>query len=158
MKITYFNEFDPQNDYAETTIILDGKEVELDLNCEEVIGSTDWIPEYEKYVVQLERIKKDILEYINNDFIEEGLTKEWITFHLEEIDEEYIDALLKNAEQFLTKEEQALSLLKLRRIGLYPEYEGYAIWDFVLDDEVSDEILTLQTDINGNILNIAWES
>ncbi len=82
MKITYFNEFDPQNDYAETTIILDGKEVELDLNCEEVIGSTDWIPEYEKYVVQLERIKKDILQYINNDFIEEGLTKEWITFHL----------------------------------------------------------------------------
>lgn len=158
MKITYFNEFDPQNDYAETTIILDGKEVELDLNCEEVIGSTDWIPEYEKYVVQLERIKKDILEYINNDFIEEGLTKEWITFHLEEIDEEYIDALLKNAEQFLNKEEQVLSLLRLRRIGLYPEYEGYAIWDFVLDDEVSDEILTLQTDINGNILNIAWES
>lgn len=158
MKITYFNEFDPQNDYAETTIILDGKEVELDLNCEEVIGSTDWIPEYEKYVVQLERIKKDILQYINNDFIEEVLTKEWITFHLEEIDEEYIDALLKNAEQFLNKEEQALSLLRLRRIGLYPEYEGYAIWDFVLDDEVSDEILTLQTDINGNILNIAWES
>ena len=158
MKITYFNEFDPQNDYAETTIILDGKEVELDLNCEEVIGSTDWIPEYEKYVVQLERIKKDILQYINNNFIEEGLTKEWITFHLEEIDEEYIDALLKNAEQFLNKEEQVLSLLRLRRIGLYPEYEGYAIWDFVLDDEVSDEILTLQTDINGNILNIAWES
>ena len=158
MKITYFNEFDPQNDYAETTIILDGKEVELDLNCEEVIGSTDWIPEYEKYVVQLERIKKNILQYINNDFIEEGLTKEWITFHLEEIDEEYIDALLKNAEQFLNKEEQVLSLLRLRRIGLYPEYEGYAIWDFVLDDEVSDEILTLQTDINGNILNIAWES
>lgn len=158
MKITYFNEFDPQNDYAETTIILDGKEVELDLNCEEVIGSTDWIDEYEKYIVQLERIKKDILQYINNDFIEEGLTKEWITFHLEEIDEEYIDTLLKNAEQFLTKEEQALSLLKLRRIGLYPKYEGYAIWDFVLDDEVSDEILTLQTDINGNILNIAWES
>lgn len=158
MKITYFNEFDPQNDYAETTIILDGKEVELDLNCEEVIGSTDWIPEYEKYVVQLERIKKDILQYINNDFIEEGLTKEWITFHLEEIDEEYIDALLKNAEQFLNKEEQVLSLLRLRRIGLYPEYEGYAIWDFVLDDEVSDEILTLQTDINGNILNIAWKS
>ncbi|WP_294664778.1 DUF2004 domain-containing protein [uncultured Fusobacterium sp.] len=158
MKITYFNEFDPQNDYAETTIILDGKEVELDLNCEEVIGSTDWIPEYEKYVVQLERIKKDILQYINNDFIEEGLTKEWITFHLEEIDEEYIDALLKNAKQFLNKEEQVLSLLRLRRIGLYPEYEGYAIWDFVLDDEVSDEILTLQTDTNGNILNIAWES
>jgi len=158
MKITYFNEFDPQNDYAETTIILDGKEVELDLNCEEVIGSTDWIDEYEKYIVQLERIKKDILQYINNDFIEEGLTKEWIIFHLEEIDEEYIDALLKNAEQFLNKEEQVLSLLKLRRIGLYPEYEGYAIWDFVLDDEVSDEILTLQTDVNGNILNIAWES
>lgn len=158
MKITYFNEFDPQNDYAETTIILDGKEVELDLNCEEVIGSTDWIDEYEKYIVQLERIKKDILQYINNDFIEEGLTKEWIIFHLEEIDEEYINALLKNAEQFLNKEEQVLSLLKLRRIGLYPEYEGYAIWDFVLDDEVSDEILTLQTDVNGNILNIAWES
>lgn len=158
MKITYFNEFDPQNDYAETTIILDGKEVELDLNCEEVIGSTDWIDEYEKYIVQLERIKKDILQYINNDFIEEGLTKEWIIFHLEEIDEEYIDALLKNAEQFLNKEEQVLSLLKLRRIRLYPEYEGYAIWDFVLDDEVSDEILTLQTDVNGNILNIAWES
>ena len=69
-----------------------------------------------------------------------------------------IREIYKNSEQFLNKEEQVLSLLRLRRIGLYPEYEGYAIWDFVLDDEVSDEILTLQTDINGNILNIAWES
>lgn len=158
MKITYFNDADPNADYMETTITLDNKEIELDLNCEEVIGSIDWIDNYENYISKLEKIKKEILHYINTDFKEKGVTKEWIDFHLEEIEEEYINNLLKTTKQSLSKEEQALSLLRLRRVGIYPKYEGYAIWDFVLDDEISDEILTLQTDIDGNIIDIAWES
>lgn len=58
MKITYFNDADPNADYMETTITLDNKEIELDLNCEEVIGSIDWIDDYENYISKLEKIKK----------------------------------------------------------------------------------------------------
>ncbi|MSS60775.1 DUF2004 domain-containing protein [Fusobacterium sp. FSA-380-WT-2B] len=49
-------------------------------------------------------------------------------------------------------------MIKLRRIGIYPEYEDYAIWDYILDDEISDEILVIVTDKNGEIVDITWES
>lgn len=39
-------------------------------------------------------------------------------------------------------------------IGNYSEYEEYAIWNYILDDEMSDEILVIATDKNGEIVDI----
>ena len=158
MKIRHFDNFDIDDDYNEIEIILNGNSVELDVNSGEVIGKTHWVAEYEKYCDQMEKIKKDIVEYIRKDFEEEGTAKEWIDFHIDELDGEAMEETLAAADKTLSKDRQALSLLRLRRIGIYPRDGVYAVWDFVLNDEISDEILTLQTDADGVILNIGWES
>ena len=71
---------------------------------------------------------------------------------------------LDSCDKNLPIDRQILSALKLNRIGIYPEYENiedeeyYAIWDYILDDEISDQILVIVTDKNGEIVDITWES
>uniref|UniRef100_UPI00260A1461 DUF2004 domain-containing protein n=1 Tax=Fusobacterium sp. TaxID=68766 RepID=UPI00260A1461 len=87
------------------------------------------------------------------------ITKEWVDFHLEELGEVIEEeGLLKECDKKLSLDRQVLSIIKLNRIGIYPEYEDYAIWDYILDDEISGEILVIVTDKNGEIVDITWES
>ena len=50
MKIRFFGEIDINKDYYETTIHLKDRDIQLDLNLEEVIGKKDWILENIKRV------------------------------------------------------------------------------------------------------------
>lgn len=159
MDIKYFKNVDFNTDYLETTIKFQNREIELDINTDAVIGKNSWVKEYEEYISKLEVFKEKIDKKIIKDFENEGITKEWVDFHLEELGEAIEEeGLLKECDKKLSLDRQVLSVLKLNRIGIYPEYEDYAIWDYILDDEISDEILVIVTDKNGKIVDITWES
>lgn len=159
MDIKYFKNVDFNTDYLETTIEFQNREIELDINTDVVLGKDSWVKEYEEYISKLEVFKEKIDKEIVEDFENEGITKEWIDFHLEELGEAIEEErLLKECDKKLSLDRQVLSIIKLRRIGIYPEYEDYAIWDYILDDEISDEILVIVTDKNGEIVDITWES
>lgn len=159
MDIKYFKNVDFNTDYLETTIEFQNREIELDINTDVVLGKDSWVKEYEEYISKLEVFKEKIDKEIVEDFENEGITKEWIDFHLEELGEAIEEeGLLKECDKKLSLDRQVLSIIKLRRIGIYPEYEDYAIWDYILDDEISDEILVIVTDKNGEIVDITWES
>lgn len=159
MDIKYFKNVDFNTDYLETTIEFQNREIELDINTDVVLGKDSWVKEYEEYISKLEVFKEKIDKEIVEDFENEGITKEWVDFHLEELGEAIEEeGLLKECNKKLSLDRQVLSIIKLRRIGIYPEYEDYAIWDYILDDEISDEILVIVTDKNGEIVDITWES
>lgn len=159
MDIKYFKNVDFNTDYLETTIEFQNREIELDINTDVVLGKDSWVKEYEEYISKLEVFKEKIDKEIVEDFENEGITKEWVDFHLEELGEAIEEeGLLKECDKKLSLDRQVLSIIKLRRIGIYPEYEDYAIWDYILDDEISDEILVIVTDKNGEIVGITWES
>ncbi|MCF2699967.1 MULTISPECIES: DUF2004 domain-containing protein [Fusobacterium] len=159
MDIKYFKNVDFNTDYLETTIEFQNREIELDINTDVVLGKDSWVKEYEEYISKLEVFKEKIDKEIVEDFENEGITKEWVDFHLEELGEAIEEeGLLKECDKKLSLDRQVLSIIKLRRIGIYPEYEDYAIWDYILDDEISDEILVIVTDKNGEIVDITWES
>ena len=159
MDIKYFKDVDFNTDYLDTTIEFQGREIELDINTDEVLGKNSWVKEYEEYISKLEIFKEKIDKEIIKDFENNGTTKEWIDFHLEELGEAIKEnGLLDNCDKNLSLDRQVLSMLKIRRIGIYPEYEDYAIWDYIFNDEISDEILVIVTDKNGNIIDITWES
>lgn len=159
MDIKYFKNVDFNTDYLETTIKFQNREIQLDINTDAVLGENSWVKEYEEYISKLEALKEKIDKEIIEDFENEGITKEWVDFHLEELGEAIEEeGLLKECDKNLSLDRQVLSVLKLNRIGIYPEYEDYAIWDYILDDEISDEILVIVTDKNGEIVDITWES
>lgn len=159
MDIKYFKNVDFNTDYLETTIEFQNREIELDINTDVVLGKDSWVKEYEEYISKLEVFKEKIDKEIVEDFENDGITKEWVDFHLEELGEAIEEErLLERCDKKLSLGRQVLSIIKLRRIGIYPEYEDYAIWDYILDDEISDEILVIVTDKNGEIVDITWES
>lgn len=159
MNIKYFKDVDFDSDYLETTIEFQNREIQLDINSDAVLGENSWVKDYEEYISKLETFKAKIDKEIIKDFENEGITKEWIDFHSEELIESIKEnGTLDNCDKSLPIDRQILSALKLRRIGIYPKYEDYAIWDYILDDEISDEILVIVTDKEGEIVDITWES
>ena len=143
MKIRFFGEIDINKDYYETTIHLKDRDIQLDLNLEEVIGKKDWILEYDEYISKLSIYKEKIEEKLNENFDDWGLTKEKLT---------------EGVDKNLPIDEKLFSVINLERVGIYPGYEDYAIWDFMLDNEFSDQILVVVTDNKGEIVDITWES
>lgn len=159
MDIKYFKNINFNSDYLETTIEFQNREIQLDINTDAVLGENNWVKEYEEYISKLETFKEKIDKEIIKDFENDGVTKEWVDFHSEELIESIEEnGTLDNCDKNLPIDRQILSALKLNRIGIYPEYEDYAVWDYILDDEISDEILVIVTDKNGEIVDITWES
>lgn len=158
MNIRFFGNIDLNEEYYETDINLLDKKISLDLNLEEVLGKKDWILKYDDYVSKLLNYKEKIEKKLNEDFDDWGVTKEWIDWHIEELDKDTIEKLVKDADLNMQLDEKLLTRVNLVRIGFYPGYEDYAIWDFMLDEKISDQILVVVTDNNGEILDITWES
>lgn len=158
--INYFGEINNQeNDYFEGTIIFDSREVELNLdfgNNED--DSDDWSKTLEHYLSNIHAYKLSIDSAIQADFNNGGMAKEYVDGLLNDL--ENIDELLSDADFTKSKEEQFLSLLKKRveRITFYPGDEVYAVWDYMIDSESSDEILTVHTDNEGKVVTIYCES
>ena len=165
MDIKYFKNVVFNRDYLETIIEFQNRKIQLDINSDAVLGKDSWVKEYEEYISKLETFKEKIDKEIIKDFENNGVTKEWVDYHSEELMESIEDnGTLDSCDKNLPIDRQILSALRLRRIGIYPEYENingeeyYAIWDYILDDEISDEILVIVTDKNGEIVDITWES
>lgn len=158
MKIRFFGEIDINKDYYETTIHLKDRDIQLDLNLEEVVGKKDWILEYDEYISKLSTYEEKIEEKLNEDFDDWGLTKEWIDWHIEGFDKKDIEKLTEGVDKNLPIDEKLFRVINLVRIGIYPGYEDYAIWDFMLENEFSDQILVVVTDNKGEIVDITWES
>ena len=112
MKIRFFGEIDINKDYYETTIHLKDRDIQLDLNLEEVIGKKDWILEYDEYISKLSIYKEKIEEKLNEDFDDWGLTKEWIDWHIEGFDKKDIEKLTEGVDKNLPIDEK-LYLLPL---------------------------------------------
>ncbi|QIU96711.1 DUF2004 domain-containing protein [Bacteroides faecium] len=159
-KITYFGEVDNQEeDYFEGNVTLDNKSVELDLDfCSYEGKPVKWSEELEDYLSNLIKYKSVIDKAILDDYENGGTTNEYVQWHLDEWDA--IDDLLPRTDSTKTKEEQFLSLLiqRVELIAFYPGDTSYAVWDYMIDSENSDEIVVVHTDSKGKILDITWES
>lgn len=158
MKLRFFGDIDINKEYHETKIHLNDRDIVLDLNLDEVIGEKDWVLQYDEYVSKLSVFRERIEEKLNEDFDEWGITKEWIDWHIEELDKQDIERLITGIDPKLPVDEKIFTALNLVRVGIYPKYEEYAIWDFMLDKKISNQILVVVTDNQGNILDITWES
>lgn len=159
-KITYFGEIEmavPEESYEGVTSV-DNHPIKLDLNFYEGVPEQDWTAEYENYVRHMKQYKTRVEAAIRSDYEEGGDVKEYVTFHLEELDASTIDHVLAGTDASLSKEERLLSALKLVRIGFYPCKEDYAVWDYTIGREIADMLVVVNTDSQGRINNVTWEN
>lgn len=158
--ITYFGEVEinsPQ-ETNEGKVTIDSHQIELDLNFYDGVPEYDWVAEYENYTKGLKQYKADVEAAIRSDYEDGGDVKEYIDFHLEELDASIIDKVLASTDASKSKEERLLSALKLVRIGFYPGEENYAVWDYSIGREIADMLVVVNTDNTGKISYVTWES
>lgn len=158
--ITYFGEVEinsPQ-EYNEGQIVINNRQIKLDLNFYDGVPEYDWVAEYENYIKDLEQHKADVEAAIRADYEDGGDVKEYVDFHLEELDASIIDKVLVGTDASKSKEERLLTALKLKRIGFYPGNENYAVWDYTIGREITDLLVVVNTDSTGKINYVTWEN
>lgn len=160
MKLKYFEEIDPNalGDYYNTSINLDGHHIDLDLNFNNTSIEETRLIKVSLILEKLSAFIDQLKAYIRNDYTTGTEVQEYLDFHLEEVDEE-LTALLLKADQSFKKEEQLLSILKLKRIGFYPEDdESFCVSDFEIDPEISQYLLVVNTTADQELNYISMES
>ncbi len=161
MKLKYFNEIDLQNltDYYEVDIDFKGMPLQLDLNFEDTNIEEANLDYVKSILADLDGTLLKVNDFIQNDYKSGEDVQEFLTFHLEELDNDELESLLSDSDKSLTKDEQLLSIIKLKRIGFYPEdNDEYAIFDFVTDEEISQYLLVVKVNSKGELDHITMES
>jgi hypothetical protein len=161
INVPFFNELDSDNltDYYEVGVVIEHNNIQLDINFDHTTINPDRLFILKSYLDEPQAIINIAKIGIFNDFENDEDVKEFLTFHIEELDQNDLDNLLKHADKTLSLEDQMLSILKLRRIGFYPyEDDEFAILDFVLDEDISQYILVVKMNNSKTVDNITMES
>ncbi|UTC74705.1 DUF2004 domain-containing protein [Treponema sp. OMZ 792] len=100
---------------------------------------------YAQFLVDLdEKIKEGrraIIEYLNND-------RHYIDFHIEELD---LDDLPSDTTDFANQ-------MSITNLGLWINNTPHITMDFMINPDLSDEILCVKFGKDAKIIDIAWES
>lgn len=132
--------------------------IELDLNIyPEDKPKVQQLVKIDDYLNNLSKHEKEIRQFIKSDFKTEGMSKEYIEYHVEEFDDNELKPLIDINNDRDTIEEQLLSKVYIRRIGFYPNDNRFAILDFHVNDKISDQILVIIVE-NDMGHDITWES
>jgi hypothetical protein len=161
MKLQYFGELDQNvlEDYYSTQIEIDGHQIEIDLNFTDTSIEEDRLLKVNALLEKLPEFIGKLKGFIHNDFKNGADVQEYLDFHIEEVGEEELASLFSKADQSLKKDEQLLSVLRLKRIGFYPDDEdSFTVSDFETDPEISQYVLVLNTTIDQELHYITMES
>lgn len=158
--ITYFGEIEISSPEKrnEGKVSIDNCLIELDLNFYNGVPKHDWVKEYEDYILNLLQHKNTVEAAFMTDYEDGEETKEYVDFHLEELDASEIDKVLADTDASKSKEERLLSSLKLVRVGFYPCEENYAVWDYTIGRDITDQLVVVNTDNKGKIRYVTMEN
>jgi hypothetical protein len=159
--LPFFGELDPLDleDYYEIDTLLNENDVQIDLNFDESEIVADSLLIVKDYLENLPALVQLAKKSIDDDFKTGVDVAEFTSFHIEELDNDELEDLLENADKSLSKEEQILSVLKLIRVGFYPENEEeFVVFDFTIDEDISQYLLVVKMNNHKAIEEITMES
>lgn len=160
-KLPHFDEIDLNQfeEYYNVDIEENGQNVNIDLNFEGTKIDAQLFDLIKTIIENIELEDSKNRTYITADFkYGDGDTvKEYLEFHIEELAEE-LSEVVNFEDKSKSPEEQLMEKLKLDRIGFYPENESFVVFDYIVDKELSDQIIVVNVDKEGKLLNLAWES
>lgn len=158
-----FKEIDLNNpeDYYEGSIELDGREIELDLNIERESIEQSLLEKINAFIEKLGEFDRQNRNFIRQDFDQEtSMTADYLTFYLDELDQEELSEIIDIHDDKHPKELLLLRKLIIARVGLYPDAPYFATFDYSIeiDDEPCNQLLVVNIKENGALHHITWES
>ncbi|MEO8236561.1 MAG: DUF2004 domain-containing protein [Flavobacterium sp.] len=148
-------------EYYNVDIEFNGNEIQIDLNFEDKTIGTSTMDKVKNFIQNIDKFDTLNKTYIHNDYRDEDgdTVKFYLEHHLEEISEEEISLLINFDDISKEPEQQLLTKLKLVRVGLYPHDEdNFAIFDYTIGRELTDYLVVIKTDENGQLDYMTMES
>lgn len=161
-ELPYFGKLPTQNIEEYYVINFPYKEdfLQIDLNFDNRIIDIKILDKIKNFIERIDQFDKMNRTQIDKDYSENGEVKEFVNFHIEEIEDQLLEAnIISDSEN---KETQFLSKMKLVRIGLYPDRkygsDYFAVFDYTVNRDLTNQLIVVKTDENGIFDHISWES
>ncbi len=162
--LPHFGKLQTENldEYYCIDVELNGKKIQIDLNFENKSVDIVIFDKIKNFIENIENFDKQNQGYIKSDFNDENgdTVKEYITFHIEE-GEEFLEQIGISTDN-TDKEHALLAKLHLTRVGLYPDDKHdtscFAVFDYSINKDLTDQLVVVNTDENGNLDGLSWES
>lgn len=159
-KSEFFGEidFDKNSDFYSSELKHENRIIELDLNINEhEPPNSEQLQKIDDYLKNLKNSEIEIRKFIDSDFLTGGIAKEYFEYYTEVYEEYELENIIDNDDKEKSIEEQLLSKIYIRRIGFYPNDNIFAVFDFHVNHEISDQILVIVVK-NDKKYGITWES
>ncbi|WP_158850500.1 DUF2004 domain-containing protein [Algibacter sp. L1A34] len=156
LKLPYFKqEIDIQNlqDEYDTDFEYNGKEINIFLN-EMQVADKEQFTIIKNVLENLPEFDNQNRNFITNDFENKnGNTFEFLSYHLEELEDDFEEIIDSNDTE-INNLKKLMNFLKITTISFYSDL---VVFDYCLDDEISDQLLVIKMNRQKN-LSIDWES
>ena len=161
--LPHFGQLATENleEYYDVDIVFNGNEIQIDLNFENKAIDIATMDKVKNFIENIEKFDNLNKTYILDDYNdEEGDTvKFYLEDHLEEIGKDELSTLINFDDTTIELEQQLLAKLKLVRVGLYPESEdNFAIFDYSIGQDITNYLVVINTDENGQLEYMTMES
>jgi Protein of unknown function (DUF2004) len=163
ISVPHFGMLDSESldEYYDTGIDFNGKQIQIDLNFENKTIDSRTLETVKAFIDNIRIHDINNRKYIDRDYNDEDAdtVKLYLEHHLEELGENELATLINPGIKSTEYEKELLKKLHLVRVGLYPDSEGqFAIFDYSIGQEITNYLVVIDTDKNGNIGHIAMES
>lgn len=148
-------------EYYETGITFNGIKIKIDLNFENKIIEPDRLQTVKNFIDNIRIYDLNNCGYINDDYNDAtaDTVKSYLAYHLEELGKDELSNLIDTGSKSIGHEKQLLKKLHLVRVGIYPGSEDpFAVFDYSVGKEITDYLIVINTDENGNLQYLTMES
>lgn len=152
---------DNLEEYYNVNIDCNGNEIQIELNFENDTVDTTQLDKVKSYLENIEKFDTFNKTYIVEDYHnEDGDTvRFYLEHHLEEIEKEDLSTLINFEDTSTQPDQQLLTKLELVRVGIYPDSEDtFAISDYSIGEDLTNYLVVINTDENGQLDYMTMES
>ncbi len=160
--LSHFGNIDSEalEEYYDAEIEFHSTFIQVDLNFEKKSLDPERLDIVRRFIDNIRIHDLNNKKYIQKDFDDMGDTvPQYIDHHLAELALDDLENLIGTDRRSADKPDYLLEKLHLVRVGLYPDSkEQFAIFDYSIGRELTDYLLVVYTDENGNLEYLSMES
>ena len=148
-------------EYYDTEIPYNDTQIEIDLNFGDKNIELERFETVKDFIDNIRIHDMNNRKYIDNDYNdnEGGTVKFYLEHHLEELGENELSTLIDLNSKKTDHEKQLKHKLHLVRVGIYPKGENqFATFDYSIGRDITDQLIVIDTDENGNLVYLTMES
>lgn len=163
IKLSHFGNLDSESleEYYDVEIDFNNSEIQIDLNFDNKSIDIKRLEIAKQFIDNIRIHDLNNKKYIQKDFDDRNadIVRLYLEHHLQELALDDLDNLIGANSKSTDQPTRLLNKLHLVRVGLYPDSdEQFAIFDYSIGKELTNYLVVINTDENGNLDYMTMES